>query len=103
MSNPADKTKLQRLIEERDATLAYLAICKAAEASVDEALQRNTKEHLNDTLQDNERVISSLSELIGTSTWQPNRHSQANKTDRTSSRVDGDTATPSQHSNLAHR
>jgi len=30
MSNPADKTELQRLIEERDVTLAYLAIYKAA-------------------------------------------------------------------------
>jgi hypothetical protein len=79
-------------MEERDATLACLAICEAAQASIDQARQRINEERQPNTQKDNERVISSLSELIGT-----------DKPFRTSSKVDGDTASPSQRTNLAHR
>ena len=102
MSNPADKTELQRLLEERDATLACLAICKVAQATVDQALQRINEERQPNTSKDDKRVISSLSELIGTSAWQSNRPSQTDLPCRTSRKVDGDTANPLQHTDLAH-
>jgi len=80
MSNPTDKTELQLLMEERDATLAYLAVCKAAQASVDEALQRIAEERQHNTPKDSRRVISSLSELIETSSWPSNQRSQTEQT-----------------------
>ncbi|KAK4459848.1 hypothetical protein QBC42DRAFT_289137 [Cladorrhinum samala] len=87
MSNPTDKTELQRLEEERDALLACLAVCKAAQARVDEALtlpDAITEEGPHSTPKDDKRVVSSLSD--------------------TGSKVDpGDTANPSQPTNLAHR
>jgi hypothetical protein len=97
MSNPTDKTELQGLMEERRAILACLAVCKAAQASVDEA-----ERQLN-APKDNKRVISSLSELIGTSPQRSNRHSQTDEPCRTSGKGEGDTASPSQHANHAHR
>ena len=108
MSNPTDKTELQRLEEERDALLACLAVCKAAQARVDEALtlpDAITEEGPHSTPKDDKRVVSSLSELSAPSSWQPNRHYQTDKPHRsTGSKVDpGDTANPSQPTNLAHR
>ncbi|KAK0634075.1 hypothetical protein B0T14DRAFT_508344 [Immersiella caudata] len=97
MSNPIDETEPQRLMEERRAILACLAVCEAAQASVDEA-----ERQLN-TQKDDKRVISSLSELIGTSVQRSNRYSQPDERSRTSSSVDGDTASPPQRTDLAHR
>ena len=103
MSNPTNKTELQRLMEERDATLACLAVCKAAQASVEEALQRITEEHQHHTRNDGKHVISSLSELIETSTRQSNQRSQTEKPYQASGQAVGDTANPSQNTDLAHR
>ena len=81
MSNPTDETELRRLKEEKDAILAWVVICKAAQASV-EALQSSqsiTKEHQHNTPSDDKRVISSSSELTKANIWRSSRYSQSNK------------------------
>jgi len=103
MSKQNDKTELQRLMEEREATLACLAVCKAAQASVDQALQRISEGRQPNTPKDNKRVISSLPELTGTSARRSTRLSQPDKPCRTRSRVDGDTFNSSHHTNLTYR
>jgi hypothetical protein len=97
MSNPIVKTERQRLEEERDVTLACMAICEAARVRVDQALKGITEERRKSISRGEKRVVSSLGR------WQPNRQPQTNTPYSTSSKADGDTTSRSRHTNLAHR
>lgn len=102
MANPSDKTELQRLEEERDAVLACLAICEAARVTVNQTQQRMAEERQKGASKDDKSVISSLSELVGTSRSQQNRQSQTD-TPGTGTEVDRGITSPPRPTNLACR
>ena len=103
MAKPTGKRELQRLEEERDAILACLAVCEAARVRVDQAFQSITEGRQKSTSKGDERVITSLSELIGAVRWRQNRQPQTYTPCSTGREIDGNTASRSRPASLAHR
>lgn len=82
------KTERQRLEEEIDDVLACLAVCEVACSSVDQALERITKERQNSSKHE-KSGMPSFSELMGANRRQQNRQPQTDTLCSVDSRTEG--------------
>ena len=82
-------------------SVLILPSAEAAEGDVDKACQHIIEElQHNNITNDNKCVIFNASELIGISARQSSRHSQPGKLYCTLGRVDGETTSPLQYTDL---